>query len=84
MQNMTPGQWVGLGLGTALVAMIPFFGFLAIVIGYLYVAFSDSWKDHVLQNYAKGALINMAIMFVLMLLFWGSFVAAYNILKLKT
>ena len=79
MQNMTPGQWVGLGLGTALVAMIPLLGPLAIIVGYLYVAFSDSWKDHVLQNYAKGALIQMAISIVLILIFWGTFSQLYNI-----
>ncbi len=73
---MTPWQWVGLGLGTALVAMIPFIGLLAILVGYLYVAFSKDWENHVLQNYAKGALINIAITIVLCIVFWGSFSAA--------
>ena len=72
MQNMTPWQWVGLGFGSALVSLIPLLGPLAIIVGYLYVAFSDSWKDHVLQNYAKGTLIIIAIYLALALIFLGT------------
>ena len=65
VKNMTAWQWVGLGIGSAIVAMIPIIGLFAILIGYIYVAFSNDFKDHVLQNYAKGALIQMVIAFVL-------------------
>ena len=72
MTNMTPWQWVGLGFGSALVSLIPILGPLALLVGYLYVAFSDSWKDHVLQNYAKGTLIIIAIYLVITLIFIGA------------
>ena len=79
VRNLTPWQWVGLGLGTAFVSLIPIIGLIAILGGYLYAAFSDSLKDHVIQNYAKGALINMLIFFFVFLIFGASIIAAAGV-----
>ena len=68
MKNLTPWQWVGFTFLFAVLSAIPLVGIFLSVGVMAYLAFGDKYKNHVLNNYAKGTLISYGIVLAIVLL----------------